>query len=242
MVSVGDKLLFPNEADFFESQSFYADLRRRNTHRTTPGPVNCVVVATARNCASTSNVFCRDIDNNERGEGKPFQLRKSGNRSFWKNEEITNEGLKFGCQLTYYQSLLRRGCKLGEQDEKQFIFEKKTDKEQVSFHYYTNSTVVSRFFEKLTLPQCCSRFRNTPPPTLIRAPLQNFLFFNFLSTGSLFSFLVFWFLFVKTSPYFMSVVVNKLNFIAYSTQIGQSQDKQQLPLWKLLKYDILLFC
>ena len=183
MVSVGDKLLFPNEADFFESQSFYADLRRRNTHRTTPAPVNCVVVATARNCASTSNVFCRDIDNNERGKGKPFQLRKSGNRSFWKNEEITNEGLKFGCQLTYYQSLLRRGCKLGEQDEKQFIFEKKTDKEQVSFHYYTNSTVVSRFFEKLTLPQCRSRFRNTPPLHWLGPPFKTSCFSIFSLQG-----------------------------------------------------------
>ena len=200
MVSVRDKLPFPKEANFLESQSFYADLRRRNTHETISAPVSCVVVALARNCASTSNVFCRDIDNSGSGEGKPFQLRKSGNRSFWTNEEVTNEGLKFGCELqylvvTYYQSLLRRCCKLGEQDEKQFIFYRNTgEKPQVSFHYYTNSTVISRFFEKLTLPQCHSRFRNTPPPPmLIRAPLQNFLFFNFLSTGSLFSFLVFWF-------------------------------------------------
>ena len=151
MVSVGGKLPFPKEADFLESQSFYEDLLRLNTHRTIPAPVSCVVVAIARNCASTSNVFCRNIDNSENGEGGPFQLRKLENRSFWKNEEVTNERLKIGCLLEY--RVVRRRCELGEGDEEQFIFHRITGTElQVSFHYYTNSTVVSRFFEKFTLP------------------------------------------------------------------------------------------
>ena len=148
MVSVGDKLPFPKEADFLESHSFYEDLLRLNTHRTIPAPVSCVVVAIARNCASTSNVFCRNIDNSGSGEGEPFQLRKLENRSFWKNEEVTNEGLKVGCLLEY--RVVRRRCKL---DERQFIFHRNAGTElQVSFHYYTNNTVVSRFFEKFSLP------------------------------------------------------------------------------------------
>ena len=154
MMSVGDKLPFPKEADFLESQSFYEDLLRLNTHRTIPAPVNCVVVAIARNCASTSNVFCRNIDNSGSGEGEPFQLRKLENRSFWKNEEVTNEGLKVGCLLEY--RVVRRRCELGEGDEDEeqlFIFHRIAGTElQVSFHYYTNSTVLSRFFEKFTLP------------------------------------------------------------------------------------------
>ena len=151
MVSVGYKLPFPKEADFLESQSFYEDLPRLNTHRTIPAPVSCVVVAIARNCASTSNVFCRNIDNSGSGEGEPFQLRKLENRSFWKNEEVTNEGLKVGCLLEY--RVVRRRCELGARDEEQFIFHRIAGTElQVSFHYYTNSTVGSRFFEKFTLP------------------------------------------------------------------------------------------
>ena len=139
MLSVGDKL------------SFHKSLLRRNTHRTISAPVSCVVVAIARNCASTSNVFCRNIDNSGSGEGVPFQLRKLENRSFWKNEEVTNEGLKVGCLLEY--RVLRRRCELGEGDEGQFIFHRNAGTElQVSFHYYTNSTVVSRFFEKFTSP------------------------------------------------------------------------------------------
>ena len=162
MVSVGDKLPFPKEADFLESLNFYEDLPRLNTHRTIPAPVSCVVVAIARNCASTSNVFCRNIDNSGNGEGEPFQLRKLENRSFWKNEEVTNEGLKVGCLLEY--RVVRRRCELGEGDKEQFIFHRIAGtKLQVSFHYYTNSTVGSRFFEKFTLPKCLRRFR-TPPP------------------------------------------------------------------------------
>ena len=214
MVSVGDKLPFPKEADFLESHSFYEDLLRLNTYRTIPAPVSCVVVAIARNCASTSNVFCRNIDNSGSGEGEPFQLRKLENRSFWKNEEVTNEGLKLGCLLKYR---VVRG-------KEQFIFHRIAGtKLQVSFHYYTNSTVVSRFLRNLHCPSVLEGLE--PPPLLIWAPLQNFLFFNFLSIRSLFSFFVFCF-FVKTSPYYMSIPVNNLNFIAYSTHWGQSQDKQ----------------
>ena len=158
MVSVGDKLPFPKEADFRESLNFYEDVLGLNTHRTIPAPVSCVVVAIARDCASTSNVICRNIDNwiidnwiIESGEGEPFQLRKLENRSFWKNEEVTNEGLKVGCLLEY--RVVGRRCELGEGDKEQFIFHRIAGtKLQVSFHYYTNSTVGSRFFEKFTLP------------------------------------------------------------------------------------------
>ena len=158
MVSVGDKLPFPKEADFLESLNFYEDVLGLNTHRTIPAPVSCVVVAIARDCASTSNVICRNIDKwiidnwiIESGEGEPFQLRKLENRSFWKNEEVTNEGLKVGCLLEY--RVVGRRCELGEGDKEQFIFHRIAGtKLQVSFHYYTNSTVGSRFFEKFTLP------------------------------------------------------------------------------------------
>ena len=132
----------------------------------------CVAVAVARKCGSstTSNVFCRKIDDSGSGDGKPLQLRKSENRSFWTNEEITNVGLKVGCVLRYgygpgCQSFLTILCKLIEGDGKQ-IFRCKTGyKQQVNFHYYTNSTVVSRFSRNL---HCSSDF--DPPP--------NFLFFN----------------------------------------------------------------
>ena len=139
MVSVGDTLPFPKEADFLASHSLHEDLPILITHRTIFVPGRCVIVAIARNCASTSNVFCRNIDNSGSGEGEPFQLRKLENRSFWKNEEVTNEGIKLGCLLEYRvvtcrQSFLGRYCDLGEQDGKQFIFHKRTSKLQVSFH------------------------------------------------------------------------------------------------------------
>ena len=142
-------------------------------------------------------------------------IKYRSKRSFWKNEEVTNEGLKLGCLLKYR---VVRG-------KEQFIFHRIAGtKLQVSFHYYTNSTVVSRFLRNLHCPSVLEGLE-PPPPLLIWAPLQNFLFFNFLSIRSLFSFFVFCF-FVKTSPYYMSIPVNNLNFIAYSTHWGQSQDKQ----------------
>ena len=139
MVSVGDTLSFLKEVDFLASHSSYEDLPGLNPHRTISAPGRCVVVAIARNSASTSDVFCRNIDNSGRGEGNPFQLRKSENKSFWTNEEVTNEGIKFGCLLEYRgvkcrQSFLGRYCGMGEQDGKQFIFHKSTGKLQVSFH------------------------------------------------------------------------------------------------------------
>ncbi|PFX12452.1 hypothetical protein AWC38_SpisGene23591 [Stylophora pistillata] len=78
-----------------------------------------VVVAVARKCGSTttSNVYCRDVDNSGNGDGEPFQLIKFKNRSFWTNEEVTNERLKVG-------SLLNCQTVSGEQsklDGKQFI-------------------------------------------------------------------------------------------------------------------------
>ena len=154
MVSVGDKLPCPKEEDFLEFQSLYEDQPRLNTHRTIPAPVSCVVVAIARNCASTSNVFCRNIDNSGSGEGVPFQLRKLENRSFWKNEEVTNEGLKLGCLLKY--RVVR--------DKEQFIFHRIAGtKLQVSFHYYTNSTVVSRFLRNLHCPSVLEGLEPPPP-------------------------------------------------------------------------------
>ena len=130
----------------------------------------CVVVTIARNRGSTTttNVFCRTIDDSGSGERRPFQLLKSENRSFWTNEEVTNEGIKIGCLLEYrvrkcWHSLL------GGRDGKQFIFHWNASIEpRVSFHYYTNRTVNSRFFEKLKLSLCLSRFRspfaNLDPP------------------------------------------------------------------------------
>ena len=55
-----------------------------NTHRLIPVRDDCVVVAIARKCGSTStsNVFCRKIDHSGSGEGKPFQLRKLENSFF----------------------------------------------------------------------------------------------------------------------------------------------------------------
>ena len=80
------------------------------THRIIPARGRCVVVAIARKCdaTTTSNVFCRNIDNSGNGEGEPFQLRKLENRSFWKNEEVTNEGLKVGCLLKYGDGTYRQ--------------------------------------------------------------------------------------------------------------------------------------
>ena len=160
MTSVGNTLPPYNRVDRLPPLNTYEDLYRLMiiTRIVIPARGRCVVVAIARNCGSTSNVFCRKIDNSGSGEGDSFQLRKSENRSFWTNEEVTNEGLKFGCLLEYrvvtcHQSLLGRCSELGEQDGKQFIFHRNAGTEpQVSFHYYTNSTVVSRFFEKHTLP------------------------------------------------------------------------------------------
>ena len=164
-----------------------------NTHRPIPARDGCVVVAIARKCGSTttSNVFCRSIDKSGNGEGKPFQLQKLENRSFWTNEEVNNEELKVGCLLEYrgrtcYQNLSGRLCELGNRDGGQFIFVKNIGKKpQVSFHYYTNSTVVNRFLRNL---RCPSVLADIDPLLLIWTPLQNFLFYNFLSIMKLFSF------------------------------------------------------
>lgn len=138
-----------------------------NTNRIIPARGHCVVIAIARNCGSTttSKVFCRNIDNSFCGEGKPFQLRKLENRSFWTNEEVTNEGLKVGCLLEYRDGTCSYSL-LGERDGKQFIFHWNAGTEpQVSFHYYTNRTVISRFFEKIKLS-------DLEAPSLIWTPLQ----------------------------------------------------------------------
>ena len=92
-----------------------------------PAGEHCFVVARARNCGSTTNIYCRIIDNSGSGVGKPFQLRSSENTSFWTNEDVENEGIKVGCVVEYrgltcYQSPLGRYCKLGKRDGKQFIF------------------------------------------------------------------------------------------------------------------------
>ena len=96
--------------------------------------------ARARNCGSTTNIYCRNIDNSGSGVGEPFQLRRSENTSFWTNEDVENEGIKVGCMLEYrvltcYQSPLGRYCKLGKRDGKQFIFHRNDRKPLlVSFH------------------------------------------------------------------------------------------------------------
>lgn len=92
-----------------------------------PAGEHCFVVARARNCGSTTNIYCRIIDNSGSGVGKPFQLRRSENTSFWTNEDVENEGIKVGCVVEYrgltcYQSPLGRYCKLVKRDGKQFIF------------------------------------------------------------------------------------------------------------------------
>ena len=130
---------------------------------------HCVVISIARNGGSTttSNVFCRNIDNSGSGEGEPFQLRKLENRSFWTNEEVTNCGLTVGCLLEYQdgmccQSLLGRLHKLAKQDGKQIIFCRNLGgKPLVSFHCYTNNTFVSRFLRNL---HCPNRSIRIPPP------------------------------------------------------------------------------
>ena len=168
-----------------------------NTHRPIPARGGCVVVAIARKCGSTttSNVSCRNIDNSGNGEGKPFQLQKLENRSFWTNEEVNNEELKVGCLLEYRgrtccQNLLGRLCELGNRDGGQFIFVRNIGKKpQVSFYYYTNSTVVNRILRNL---RCPSVLADLDPLLLIWTPLQNFLFYNFLSIMKLFSFVGGW--------------------------------------------------
>ena len=107
-----------------------------------PASKHCVVVSRARivNCASTTNIYCSNIDNSGSGVGEPFQLRWSENTSFWKNEDVKNEGIKVGCVVEYrvltcYQSPLGRYCKLGKRDGKQFIFHRNDRKPPlVSFH------------------------------------------------------------------------------------------------------------
>ena len=111
-----------------------------NTSLINPASEHCLVVAKARNCGSTTNIYCRNIDNSGSGVGKPFQLRRSENTSFWTNEDVENEGIKVGCMLEYrvltcYQSPLGRYCKLGKRDGKQFIFHRNDRKPLlVSFH------------------------------------------------------------------------------------------------------------
>lgn len=111
-----------------------------NTSLINPASEHCLVVARARNCGSTTNIYCRNIDNSGSGVGKPFQLRRSEYTSFWTNEDVENEGIKVGCMLEYrvltcYQSPLGRYCKLGKRDGKQFIFHRNDRKPLlVSFH------------------------------------------------------------------------------------------------------------
>lgn len=108
---------------------------RRSTHLRFADRGRGVVIAVARESGSTSIVYCRDIDNSGDGDGRPFQLYKFENRTFWTNEELTNERIKVGSLLNYqrdvspYQIL----CKLGSLDRKQFVGNA-GGKPQVSFH------------------------------------------------------------------------------------------------------------
>ena len=160
----------------------------------------CVVVAIAQNCGSstTSNVFCQKINSSGTGEGKPFQLQKLENRSFWTNEEVTKEGLKVGCLLEYQvesscQSHLRRSSKL-------FIFCGNVScKPQVSFQQCSCQLI----FEKLILSKCLGKFRPPLPPA--RLVFQ-------------FAFLVFFFFFNLTLSHVNSC--KQTAFIMYSTRRG----------------------
>ena len=113
-----------------------------NTSLINPASKHCVVVSTARivNCASTTNIYCCNIDNSGSVVGEPFQLRRSANTSFWTNEDVENEGIKVRCVVEYrvltcYQGPLGRYCKLGKRDGKQFIFHRNDRKPLlVSFH------------------------------------------------------------------------------------------------------------
>ena len=104
-----------------------------NTSQSIPTCGHSVIVTIARNFGSTttSNVFCRKIDSNGSGEGKPFQLQKLKDRPFWENEEVTKEGLKVGCLLEY-RVVTYHELDLGIQEL--FIFCRKVScKPQVSF-------------------------------------------------------------------------------------------------------------
>ena len=94
------------------------------THRITPDRSLCVVVDIAQNhdSTTTSNVFCRKIDSSGSFERKTFQLQNLVNRSFWKNEEVTNEELEVGCILEYLSVTCRQSL-LGRHSEL-FIFER----------------------------------------------------------------------------------------------------------------------
>ena len=189
-----------------------------NTHRLIPVRDDCVVVAIARKCGSTStsNVFCRKIDHSGSGEGKPFQLRKLENRSFWRNEEVNNEELKVGCLLEYRgrtcrQSFLGRLCKLGirKRDGRQFVFVRNLGKKpQVSFRYDTNTCSCRQIFEKLTLSQCPSRFR---PPVADLDPPTKLSVFQFSLYHEIIQFCWWVGVGVKTSHCHISVPVNNLH-------------------------------
>ena len=111
---------------------------------------HCVVISIARNGGSTttSNVFCRNIDNNGSGEGEPFQLRKLENRSFWTNEEVTNYGLTDGCLLEYQDGMCCQSLLDGKQ---------------------VNNTFVSRFLRNL---HCPNRSIRNPPFTDLDLPAK----------------------------------------------------------------------
>ena len=214
-----------------------------NTHRLIPVRDDGVVVAIARKCGSTStsNVFCSKIDHSGGGEGKPFQLRKLKNRSYWRNEEVNNEELKVGCLQEYRgrtrcQSLFGRLCKLGvsEMEDSSFLSEISVKKPKVSFRYYTNNCSCRQIFEKLTSSQCPSRFR---PPVADVDPPAKLPVFQFSLYHEIIQFC--WWVGVgfKTSHCHVSVPVNNLHFITYSTHGRQSSDKEQLLLGKPLKYD-----
>ena len=111
---------------------------------------HCVVISIARNGGSTttSNVFCRNIDNSGSGEGEPFQLRKLENRSFWTNEEVTNYGLTDGCLLEYQDGMCCQSLLDGKQ---------------------VNNTFVSRFLRNL---HCPNRSIRNPPFTDLDLPAK----------------------------------------------------------------------
>lgn len=130
----------------------------------------CVVVYIEQNHDSTrtSNVFCRKIDGSGSAEGETFQLQTLENRSFWKNEEVTNGKLKVGCILEY-QSQTRRAESGGRHIELFFFCRNVCCERKVNFYYYINSTVVSWFLRNLHCPRVLrppliSHWFGSPPP------------------------------------------------------------------------------
>lgn len=137
----------------------FADRSRRVCGRGVRG--RGVVMAISRICGSTttSNVYCRDVDNNGNSDGEPFQLNKLENRTSWTNEEVTNERLQVGSVVRYQQYVLPSLTA-----SKQFIYEsiggKQQDITNLQFGLLQNRESVYRGLKKAhgyINPKACTR-------------------------------------------------------------------------------------